>query len=54
MDVHAAGHHHHPTSVQLRCVGRKTLHYAAVLDADVADLAVHPIGGIVDRPACNP
>ena len=54
VEVHPAGHHDHPAGVQLRRVGRETLDDAPVLDADVADLAVDAVRGVVDRSAGDP
>src|SRR5687767_10677194 len=53
MDVHTARHDDHPSRVQARRARRNVFHHATVVDADVADLAVNTVGGIVDRTACN-
>ena len=54
VDVHAAGHHDHAARVERRRAGGQALHDPAVLDADVADLAVDAVGRIVDGAARDP
>ena len=54
VDVHATGHDDHAARVERRRAGRQRRDDAAVLDADVAHLAVDPVGRVVDRAADDP
>ena len=54
VDVHSAGHHDHTGGIERPHAGRERSDDAPVLDADVAQLAVHPVGRVVDRAADDP
>src|SRR4051812_26798543 len=51
VDVHAAGHHHHPARVDYRRRSRYGVDDRALIDADIAHLAIDAIRRVVDRAA---
>ena len=54
VDVNAAWHHHHAGGVDGSRPSGNVGHYAAVRYADVANVAVHSVGRVVDRAADDP
>jgi hypothetical protein len=45
--VHPSGHDDHPAGIERGCVIRQARYDSPILDADVADLTIDPIGRIV-------
>src|SRR4029078_5319774 len=54
VDVHPAGHDHHAPRIERRYAGRQALDDTTPLDADVPDLAIDSVGGVVDCAASDP
>ena len=51
VDIHAARHDDHPAGIERRNAVRQRGYDPSILDADIADLAVHALRGVVHRAA---